>query len=115
MDGKAQMQKDKQKGGSPRIVIESLGEPSEISEKVAKTPSMVTPTVLPTLEKNLDPRGGEVLEEKMNSNEYPFRRELEELLCSPKVGPKAGVLLEEGEIDVTNPLLGSPTTQKGDN
>ena len=52
------MQKDKQKEGSPGIVIETLGKPSEMSEKAVKTPSKATPPVLPTQKNCLDPGGG---------------------------------------------------------
>ena len=52
VDCKAQMQKDKQKEGSPGIVFETLGESSEASKQVAEIHSMDIPPVLSTLDKN---------------------------------------------------------------
>ena len=69
--------------------------------------------MLSTQDKNKVPRDGEALEDKKKMDEYPFRRELEELLSSPMEGPKDGKLLEEGEIEVCHPLLRSPTNQGG--
>ena len=65
--------------------------------------------MLSTPNKNMVPRDGEALEDKKKMDEYSFRRKLEELLSSPMGGPRDGMLLEEGEIEVSHPLLGSPS------
>ena len=48
-----------------------------------------------------------------DSDEYPFKRDLEDLLCSPKVRSSEVECLEEGEIEGSHSLPDSSTTQIG--
>ena len=54
------------------------------------------------------PREGEALVENEKMGEYPFRRELEELVSSPMGQLKEGEMMEEGEIVVNHPLPSTP-------
>ena len=71
------------------------------------TPSKVFPTVHSTQDFFLVPGGKVALEDKKDSDDYPFKRDLEDLLCSPKERPSDEALLEEEEIEVSHSLLGS--------
>ena len=84
-----------------------------MSEKIVKTPSKALPTMLPTQENCVSPRGRGALEDKKDSDEYPFKRDLEDLLCSPKEIFLVVDCLEEGEIEGSHSLPDSSTTQNG--
>ena len=57
-----------------------------------------------------EPQVGEALEDKTKMEEYPFRREIEELISSPLGGLKEGEMMEEGEIVAHYSLPSTPTS-----
>ena len=89
--------------------MESLGEPLVVAEKTLKK-SMTLPTMLATQETCLSPRGRKTMEDKKESDEYPFKSDLEELLRSPMARTTVEECLEEGEIEGAHTLPDSSTT-----
>ena len=60
-----------------------------------------------------EPKVGEALEDKKKTEEYPFRRKIEELISSPLGELKEGEMMEEGEIVGHHSLPSSPESLGG--